>query len=99
MWTKPFSIHPGLRMQPHDLVGCRLVSRDTVAAIGDQLLDQLGARGLVLDQHELVLEEALRLEHRAFEGRKIGQPAEHTEEKEVLAVASPSRTIREITAI
>src|SRR4029077_4113043 len=27
-----------LRMQPHDRVGCRLVTGDAIAAIGDQLL-------------------------------------------------------------
>ena len=40
----------GLRVHAHDLVACRLIARDRVAAVGDQLLDQLGARGLVLDQ-------------------------------------------------
>ena len=40
--------HRGLRVQTHDLVAGRLVASDTVAAIGDQLLDQLGARSLVL---------------------------------------------------
>jgi hypothetical protein len=43
--------HRGLRVQAHDLVACRLIACDAVAAIGDQLLDQLGTRGLVLDQH------------------------------------------------
>ena len=43
--------HRGLRIKTHDLVAGRLVARDAVAAVGDQLLDQLGARGLVLDQH------------------------------------------------
>src|SRR4249920_3812709 len=43
--------HPGLRMQPHDLVAFRLVAGDAVAAVGDQLLDQLGTGSLVLDQH------------------------------------------------
>src|ERR1700757_2628408 len=38
----------GLRMQPHDLLAVGLVARDTVAAIGNQLLDQLGAGGPVL---------------------------------------------------
>ena len=35
--------HRGLRVHPHDLVGGRLVAGDTVAALGDQFLDQLGA--------------------------------------------------------
>ena len=46
--------HRGLRMQPHDLVAFRLVAGDAMAALGDQLLDQLGAGGLVLDQHDSV---------------------------------------------
>src|SRR5262249_6357250 len=43
--------HRGLRMHSHDLVAVRLVAGHTMATIGDQFLDQLGARGLVLDQH------------------------------------------------
>jgi hypothetical protein len=35
-------------VHPHDLVGGRLVAGDAVAALGDQFLDQLGARGLVV---------------------------------------------------
>src|SRR6202043_2867330 len=41
--------YSGLRIKAHDLVGGRLVAGDAMAAVGDQLLDQLGARGLVLD--------------------------------------------------
>ena len=33
--------HPCLRMQAHDLVSCRLVAGDTMAPIGDQLLDRV----------------------------------------------------------
>src|SRR5207302_1667992 len=40
--------HRGLGIQPHGLVGDWLVSGDTMTAVGDQFLDQLGARGLVL---------------------------------------------------
>jgi len=47
---KPVLNHRGLRVHPHDLVGGRLVAGDPVAAVGDQFLDQPGARGLVLDQ-------------------------------------------------
>ena len=49
--------HRGLRVQAHDLVAGRLVARDAMAALGDQLLDQLGARGLVLDQHDARIEQ------------------------------------------
>ena len=37
-----------MRVPPHDLLAVRLIAGDTVAAIGNQFLDQLGARGLVL---------------------------------------------------
>jgi hypothetical protein len=50
----------GLRIQAHDLVGGRQIARDAVAAISDQLLDQLGARSLVLDQHLGRVIEVLR---------------------------------------
>jgi hypothetical protein len=33
--------HRGLRVQPHDLLAVRLIAGDTVAAVGDQFLDQL----------------------------------------------------------
>ena len=36
--------YSGLRIKTHDLVGGRLVAGDAMAAVGDQLLDQLGAR-------------------------------------------------------
>ena len=86
-------------MTTHDLVAGRLVARDAVAAIGDQLLDQLGARGLVLDQHYVRTEQALLLAHRALERRVFEPPAEHTEEEEVLAFHAPGRAHREIAEL
>src|SRR5437868_2609158 len=91
--------HPGLRVQTHDLVAGRLVARDTMAAILDQLLDQLGARGLVLDQHLSRVEQALLLAHGALERRILEPPAEHTEEEEMLAAHTPSRANREIAEL
>jgi len=44
--------HRGLRVHAHDLVGLRLVAGDRVEALSDQLLNQLGPRGLVFDQHD-----------------------------------------------
>ena len=35
--------HRGLRVHAHDLVELRLIAGDGVEAVGDQLLDQLGA--------------------------------------------------------
>jgi hypothetical protein len=70
-----------------------------MAAIGDQLLDQLGARSLVLDQHLVRMEQAMLLAHGALE-RGIFEPsAEHSEEKQVLASHSPSRAHGEIAEL
>ena len=74
----------GLRVQAHDLVACRLVARDAVAAVGDQLLDQLGARGLVLNQHFVRTEQALLLAHRALERRVFEPPTDRPSRKRSL---------------
>ena len=81
----------GLRVQAHDLVAGRLVARDTMAPVRDQLLDQLGTRGLVLDQHYIRIVKALLLAHRALQRRIIEPPAEETDEEEVLAFNAPGR--------
>src|SRR5271168_242580 len=91
--------HCGLSVHAHRLVAGRLVARHAVAALDDELLDQLGARGLVLDQHDTRIEQVLLLAHRALERRIIEPPAEYTEEEEVLAVCSPSRAHREIAEL
>ena len=54
-----------MRVPPHDLVAVRLVASDAMATIGDQFLDQLGARGLVLDQDFGGVVEVLLLADRA----------------------------------
>jgi hypothetical protein len=54
-----------VRVPPHDLLAVRLIAGDTVAAIGNQFLDQLGARGLVLDQDFGGVVEVLLLADRA----------------------------------
>src|SRR5215831_10474398 len=41
-----------LRVHAHCLLTGRLAARDAMAAIRDQVLDQLCSRGLVLDQHD-----------------------------------------------
>jgi len=46
-----------------------------MATIGDQFMDQLGARGLVLDQHLGGTVEVLLLTHRALECRIFFQQA------------------------
>ena len=53
-----------------------------MTAVGDQLLDQLGARGLVLDQHFLRTEQPLLVAHRALERyRHAGQAATVRQER------------------
>src|SRR5215510_7792647 len=66
----------GLRMHTHRLLVGRLVAGDAMAALGDQILDQLRARSLVLDQHDAGVEQVLLRAHRAFEGRIFEAPAE-----------------------
>src|SRR6516162_7175367 len=89
----------GLRMHAHDLVGGRLVPRHTITAILDQLLDQLSARGLVLDQHDTRSKQALLLAHGAFEDGIFEAPAQYTEEEEVLAFDTPGRAHRKIAEL
>ena len=64
----------GLGVQAHDLVAFGLVTGNAVAAIDDQLLDQLGAGGLVLDQHDIGAEQVLLLPHGTLQ-RRIFEPA------------------------
>ena len=59
--------HCGLRVHAHDLVALRLVAGDGVEADLDQFLDQLGARGLVLDQHDAGIEGLGLLAHGALQ--------------------------------
>jgi hypothetical protein len=49
----------GLRVHAHGLVAGRLIARDAMTAICDQILDQLGARGFVLDQYDARIEQVL----------------------------------------
>jgi hypothetical protein len=58
---------PGLRVHAHRLLVGRLVARDAMAALGDQILDQLSARGLVLDQHDAGVEQVLLLAQPAID--------------------------------
>jgi hypothetical protein len=76
--------HRGLGVHAHRLVAGRLIARHAVAAVFDQILDQLGARGLVLNQHDARIEQFLLLAHCAPERRIFEPPAEYIEEEEVL---------------
>ena len=89
----------GLGVQAHDLVGGRLISGHGMAALLDQLLDQLGAGGLVLDQHDVGPEQALLLARRAFERRVFQPPAEQVEQEEIFAFHPPGRAHREIAEL
>src|SRR5437763_3468952 len=77
----------------------RLVTRDSMAAIGDQFLDQLGTRSLILDQHDSCAMTVLLLAHRSLERRIFETVAEEIEEKEILVSYSPSRAHREIAEL
>ena len=91
--------HRGLRVQAHRLVNGRLVTRDSMAAIGDQFLDQLGTGSLVLDQHDSYAMPVLLLAHRSLECRIFETLAEEIKEKEILVPYSPSRAYREIAEL
>ena len=58
--------HRGLRVHAHDFVGLRLIAGDRVQPFCHQLLDQLGSRGLVLDQHDTRFEGRALLAYRAL---------------------------------
>ena len=81
--------HCCLRVHAHDLVALRLVLGDGRASIDDQLLDQLGARGHVLDQHNAGVEQTLLLTRRAFEVRVLEPLAQHAQQIKVLAFDAP----------
>jgi hypothetical protein len=77
--------HRGLRVHPHNLVALRLVAGDGVKTLGDQLLDQLGPRGLVLDQHDTRAEPLVLPPHRLLQLGIFQAPPQHVEQIEVLA--------------
>jgi len=54
--------------------------------VDDQLLDQLGARGLVLDQHDAGVEQALLFAHGTLQRRIFEPLAQHIEQKRSLPV-------------
>jgi hypothetical protein len=57
-----------------------------VQALLDQFLDELGARGLVLDQHHTRRECLALLAHRALQFGIFHAPAQHVQQIEVLAL-------------
>ena len=65
------------------------LKKDAQPPQDEQLLDQLGPGGLVLDQHNGRLEQALLLAHGTLQRRVLEPAAEQTEEKEVLVLHAP----------
>src|SRR5215472_8506642 len=91
--------HRGLGMHAHDLVGGWLIPGHAITALPDRLLDQLGARSLVLDQHNIRAEQPLLLPDRALEVRIFEPPAQYGEEEEFLVLYTPGATHREIAEL
>src|ERR1700730_8580241 len=83
----------------HDLVGLRLVAGDGMQAQLDQFLDPLGARGLVLDQHDTGIEGLGLLAHRALQFGVLRAPAQYMQQIEVLAGDAPARAHAEIAEL
>ena len=71
--------HRGLRVHTHDFIGLRLIAGDGVEAVGNQLLDQLGARGLVLDQHDTGAKQRVLVAHRALQLGVFHAPAQYVD--------------------
>src|SRR5208282_5982529 len=78
--TKPFSIIAVWACIRMILSRLRLVAGDGVEAVGDQVLDQLGARRLVLDQHDIRLEGLALLAHRPLQLRIFHAPAQDVQQ-------------------
>src|SRR6266446_1752837 len=91
--------HRGLRVQAHDLVAFRLVAGDRMEPVGDQILDQLGARGLVLDQHDVGGEQAVLFAHGTLQCRVFEPLAQQVEQKEILASDPPGRADTEVAEL
>ena len=91
--------HAGLRVHAHCLLDGRLAARDAMAAIRNQVLDQLCSGGLVLDQHNIRTKLPLLVEHRTFELRIFEASAEETNEKDMLVFHPPRRAHRKITEL
>src|SRR6516164_2628791 len=82
--------HCRLRVHAHDLVELRLVAGHRVEAFGDQLLDQLGARGLVLDQYDTRAKPLVLRAHRALELGILHALPQYVDQIEVLARYPPA---------
>ena len=81
--------HGGLRVQAHDFVARGRVGGDGVEPFGDELLDQLGAGGLVLDEDDLGAVERGLVAHGALEARVVEPLAQDVEQIEVAVLDAP----------
>ena len=90
--------HRGLRVHAHDLVRLRLIAGDGVEAFLHQL-DQLGPRGLVLDQHDTGPKARVLLARRALQFRVFHAPTQYVEEIKVLAQYPPTCADTEIAEL
>src|SRR6202022_2445698 len=83
----------------HDLVRLRLVAGDRVEAQLDQFLDQLGPRGLVLDQHDTGVEGLGLKADRALQFGIFHALAQYVQQIEVLAGNAPGGADAEIAEL
>jgi len=74
MWSRPMR---QASLGGYGGLGLRLMAADGVQALGDELLDQLGARGLVLDQYHARRKRRALLAHRALQFGVFHAPAQH----------------------
>ena len=84
----------GLRIEPHDLVGLGPIAGGGVHPLVEQFLDQLGARGLVLDEHDIGPPAAMLVLHSALQFRVVEALAHDVDEIKVLSRDAPVRWIR-----
>src|SRR5271167_1103841 len=75
------------------------MARHGVQTFGDQLLDQLGAGGLVLDQHDTGPTPLVLLAHRPLQLRVFHALPQHVDQIEVFAVDPPARVHAEIAEL
>src|SRR5271169_1557468 len=91
--------HRRLRVHAHDLVELRPVAGDGVEALADQFLDQLGARGLVLDQHDIGPEPFVLAAHGALQFRIFQAPVQYIDQIKLLALDPPAGADAEIAEL
>ena len=96
---KPVLDDRGLGVHAHDLVGLRLIAGDRVQALFDQLLDQLGARGFVLDHHDICLEGLALLARRALQFGILHALAPCVQQVKVLTLDAPTRGDAEVAKL